>query len=150
MAKIGVISDTHDVLRPQVKEILRTCDGIIHAGDFTREEILEELRLLGKVYVVRGNNDWSMESRLQDVLRFEIEGLRFALAHEKWKIPVDLRDVDVVVFGHSHQYFQEEIDGRLWLNPGSCGRRRFWTELTMAVLYAENGRYYVERVDLEG
>ena len=65
-------------------------------------------------------------------------------------MPTDLADADVVIFGHSHQYFQEEIDGRLWLNPGSCGRRRFWTELTMAVMYVENGRYYVERIDLEG
>lgn len=150
MAKIGIISDTHDVLRPQVMEILKTCDGIIHAGDFTREEILDQLRLLGKVYVVRGNNDWMMESPLQKVLRFEIEGLRFVMAHEKWEIPSNLEDVDVVIFGHSHQYYQEEREGKLWLNPGSCGRRRFWTELTMAVMYVENGRYYVERIDLEG
>ena len=150
MAKIGIISDTHDVLRPQVMEILRTCDATVHAGDFTQEEILDQLRLLGNVYVVKGNNDWMMRRPLQKVLRFEIEGRRFVMAQEKWDVPTDLADADVVIFGHSHQYFQEEIDGRLWLNPGSCGRRRFWTELTMAVMYVENGRYYVERIDLEG
>ena len=99
MAKIGIISDTHDVLRPQVMEILRTCDATVHAGDFTQEEILDQLRLLGNVYVVKGNNDWMMRSPLQKVLRFEIEGLRFVMAHEKWDVPTDLADADVLEAG---------------------------------------------------
>lgn len=149
MAKVGIISDTHDILRPQVKEILKTCDMIVHAGDLTRESILEELRLLGSVYVVHGNNDWSLMNKLQRVLRFEIEGLHFLMTHEKWNVPTDLEGVDVVIFGHSHKYFEEKIGGRLWLNPGGCGRRRFAQELTMAVMYVENGRYYVEKVELD-
>lgn len=148
MAKIGIISDTHDVLRPQVKEILGTCDAIIHAGDFTRESILEELRPMGAIYAVRGNNDWSLETKLRQVLRFEIDGLKFVMAHEKWNVPTDLAGIDVVIFGHSHKYFEETMDGRLWLNPGGCGRRRFAQELTMAVMYAEEGRYYVQKIEL--
>ncbi|MGI6070564.1 MAG: metallophosphoesterase family protein [Blautia sp.] len=150
MAKIGIISDTHDILRPQVKEILRTCDAIVHGGDFTKESILEELRPMASIYAVQGNNDWYMETKLRKVLRFEIEGVRFVLVHEKWNVPTDLTGVDVVIFGHTHKYFEETIDGRLWLNPGGCGRMRFGLGLTMAVLYAEKGRYYVQKVELNG
>lgn len=149
MAKIGILSDTHDILRPQVKEILSSCDAIVHAGDFTKECILDELRALGPVYLVKGNNDWYVQTPLQKVLRFEIAGMRFVMAHQKWDIPTDLKDVDTVIFGHSHQYFEEKIDGRLWLNPGGCGRRRFAQDLTMAVLYVENDRYYVQKINLD-
>lgn len=148
MAKIGVISDTHDLLRPQVTEILQGCDAILHAGDFTNEALLDELGRISSVYAVLGNNDWALRNRLKKNLRFEIEGFRFVMAHERWNVPTDLKDVDMVIFGHSHKYFQEVVDGRLWLNPGGCGRRRFAQELTMALLYLENGKYYVEKIEL--
>lgn len=150
MKKIAVISDTHNVLRSQVKEILKTCNGIIHAGDFTSESILDELRNMSFVYVVRGNNDRHWAANLRDTLCFEIEGVRFFLTHEKWKVSADLEEIDAVIFGHSHKYFKEEIDGRLWLNPGGCGRRRFTQELTMAVLYLENGKIVqVQKIGIE-
>lgn len=150
MKKIAVISDTHNVLRSQVKEILKTCDGIIHAGDFTSESILDELRKLSFVYVVKGNNDRNWAVNLRDTLCFEIEGVRFFLTHEKWKVSAELTGIDAVIFGHSHRYFREEIEGRLWLNPGGCGRRRFAQELTMAVLYLEDGRITeVQKIRIE-
>lgn len=134
MKRIAVISDTHNVLRPQVMEVLRGCDIIIHAGDFTSERILDELRHLASVYVVRGNNDKTWAAGLLDTLRFEIDGIRFFMTHDRRDIARNLEGVDVVIFGHSHKYYQEIIDGRLWLNPGGCGRPRFSQELTMAVL----------------
>lgn len=66
--KIGIISDTHGFLRAEVMEILRTCDCVLHAGDVTGEEILDELRLISSVYVVRGNNDWSLGKKLSKSL----------------------------------------------------------------------------------
>ena len=148
MTVIGILSDTHDILRPAVLDQLKGCDKILHAGDLTSESLLDTLGQLGDIYAVLGNNDRQLTGRLQKVLRFEIQGIRFEMAHEKRNIPGDLRDVDVVIFGHTHKYFQEKIGQRLWLNPGSCGRRRFSLELTMAKLYIENGKYYVQKIDI--
>ena len=149
MKRVGIISDTHDVLRCEVKEILKGCDAVIHGGDITTEEVLEEIRRLGNVYVVRGNNDWRFSEKLQKSLRFEIEGVRFFLTHDKRDVSRRLEDVDVVIFGHSHKYYQETIDGRLWLNPGACGRPRFGLGLTMAVMEIEEGQFQVEKISLD-
>lgn len=138
MIKIAVISDTHNVLRPQVVEKIKKCDAVIHAGDFTSEAILDELRRLSQVWVVRGNNDKSWAGALKDTLRFEIGGVHFFLTHDRRDIARDLEGVDVVIFGHSHKYFQDIVDGRLWLNPGGCGRPRFAQPLTMAVMTIED------------
>lgn len=148
MIKVAILSDTHNLLRPQVLEIARECQGIIHAGDFSSERVLDSLRPLGNVYVVRGNNDQSWAGYLKDTLRFQIGGVRFFLTHNKKDVDRHLDDVDVVIFGHSHKYFQQIIDGRLWLNPGSCGYSRFGGEVTMAVMEIdENNRTWtVEKV----
>lgn len=148
LKKIGIISDTHDVLRDDVRDILKTCDGIIHGGDVTTETVLEELRTLGNVYVVRGNNDWRFRRILQESLRFEIEGVHFFITHDRRNISRNLEGIDVVIFGHSHQYFQKMVDGRLWLNPGSCGRPRFGGGLSMAVMKISQGHYQVEKIVL--
>ena len=124
MAKrIGIISDTHGLLRPEVISILKTCDCILHAGDVDRPEILDQLRYLGSLYVVRGNNDRDWAEKLSVTLRFKIEGTEFFMTHNKKDVAWDLGTAQVVIFGHSHHYFEKMIDGRLWLNPGSCGRR---------------------------
>lgn len=70
------------------------------------------------------------------------------MVHNKKEIPESLAGIDVVVFGHSHKYMERLIDGRLWLNPGSCGRRRFDLEITFAVMTVENGTYQVEKVTI--
>ena len=135
MKKVAIISDTHNVLRPQVLDICGSCDAIFHAGDFTRDEILDELRHLSRVYVVRGNNDVIWAHHLRDKLKFEYAGLNFFMTHEQRYVDRNLEGVDVVVFGHSHKYFESDIGGRLWLNPGSCGRPRFGGECSMVVMY---------------
>lgn len=147
MAKrIGIISDTHGLLRPEVLNILKTCDCILHGGDINSPEILDQLRPLASIYAVRGNNDREWAEGLAKTLRFQIEGVEFFMTHNKKDVAWDLGNAQVVVFGHTHKYFQERIDGRLWLNPGSCGKRRFDQEITMAVLTAENGNFQVERI----
>ena len=84
MAKrIGIISDTHGLLRPEVISILKTCDCILHAGDVDRPEILDQLRYLGSLYVVRGNNDRDWAEKLSVTLRFKIERTEFFMTHNK-------------------------------------------------------------------
>lgn len=147
MAKrIGIISDTHGLLRPEVLNILKTCDCILHGGDINSPEILDQLRPLASIYAVRGNNDREWAEGLAKTLRFQIEGVEFFMTHNKKDVAWDLGNAQVVVFGHMHKYFQDRIDGRLWLNPGSCGKRRFDQEITMAVLTAENGNFQVEKI----
>ncbi len=147
MAKrIGIISDTHGLLRPEVLNILKTCDCILHGGDINSPEILDQLRPLASIYAVRGNNDREWAEGLAKTLRFQIEGVEFFMTHNKKDVAWDLGNAQVVVFGHTHKYFQDRIDGRLWLNPGSCGKRRFDQEITMAVLTAENGNFQVEKI----
>ena len=148
--KIGIISDTHGLLRPQLLEILKTCDCILHGGDVNKPEILDQLRWLGNLYVVRGNNDKEWAEGLSENLRFTIGGVNFFMVHNKKNMAGNLDGVDVVVFGHSHKYFEKEVDGRLWLNPGSCGRRRFDQEITMAVMTVEDGSFEVEKIVIPG
>ena len=148
--KIGIISDTHGLLRPQVLEILKTCDCILHGGDVNKPEILDQLRWLGNLSVVRGNNDKEWAEGLSENLRFTIGGVNFFMVHNKKNMARNLDGVDVVVFGHSHKYFEKEVDGRLWLNPGSCGRRRFDQEITMAVMTVEDGSFEVEKIVIPG
>ena len=148
MAKrIGIISDTHGLLRPEVISILKTCDCILHAGDVDRPEILDQLRYLGSLYVVRGNNDRDWAEKLSVTLRFKIERTEFFMTHNKKDVAWDLKDTQIVIFGHTHTYFEKMIDDRLWLNPGSCGYPRFGGAVTMVVMEVDGAEYYVEKID---
>ena len=150
--RVAVISDTHGQLRRCVTAEVQDCDCILHAGDIIHESDLDELALYGNLYAVRGNNDlWTRGVRdLAGFLRFQIGGVSFYMVHDRWDVPRDLTGVDAVIFGHSHRYSEEWIDGRLWLNPGSCGRARFGGDVTMAKLLVREGRIVrAERIDLE-
>lgn len=147
--KMGIISDTHGLLREEVKERLKDCTYIFHAGDVDRPEILDELRTMGFLYVVRGNNDGYWAQNLRRSLNFSVGNVKFFMVHDRKDAAWELGDTQVVIFGHSHKYFCQEIDGRLWLNPGSCGRNRFGGEVTMAVMTVENGSWEVEKIVLQ-
>lgn len=147
--RVAVMADTHGVLRPEVESILETCDVIVHAGDFDNQMLYHKLNVNQPLYAVRGNNDRGWSGGLGQVNRFEIGGVKFIMAHERVDIPSVLKDIQVVIFGHSHMYYQQEISGRLWLNPGSCGYKRFTLPLSMAVMTIEDGTYEVETVWLE-
>lgn len=146
--KIAILSDTHGLLRPRVVEFLKTADVILHGGDINRQSIVDELRQYAPLYVVRGNNDKEWAEGLPHHLTVTLGGLRFFMVHNKKELPADLTDVDVVVFGHSHKYFQEEKDGVLWLNPGSCGPRRFHQEITLMMADVEDGKISVEKITI--
>lgn len=150
MAKrIGVLSDTHGLLRPEVLSALSGCDAIIHGGDINKPEILEQLEKIAPVYVVRGNNDKEWAEHLPITLTFQIDQCRFFLVHNKKQVPGDLTGIQAVIFGHSHKYFAQELEGRLWLNPGSCGKRRFDQEITLAMLTVDGSSLSVEKIDIQ-
>ena len=146
--KIGIISDTHGLLRPEVLSALNGCEAILHAGDICRQEILDELGKTARVYVVRGNNDKEWAENIPVLLDFEIAGLRVFMTHKKTDLPDDLSPYDLVVFGHSHKYEESHRGKTLLLNPGSCGPRRFNQPITLAIMDIEDRIIAVTRIDI--
>ena len=144
--KLAILSDTHGLLRPEVAEHLKTADAILHGGDINKPGIVEQLEQYAPLYVVRGNNDKEWAEQIPHDLTITLGGVTFYMVHNKKEVPADLTGVDAVVFGHSHKYLLEEKDGVLWLNPGSCGPRRFHQEITMMMAEAEDGTLRVEKI----
>ena len=144
--KIAVLSDTHGLLRPEVLDKINGCDAILHGGDINKQAILDELAKIAPVYAVRGNNDKEWAEDLPKHLTVTLGGVTFFMVHNKKDVPRDLGDAQVVVFGHSHKYFEQQQEGRLWLNPGSCGRRRFDQEITMATMTIDGTDYQVQKL----
>ena len=150
---MGVLSDTHDLLRPETLRALEGCSLILHAGDVTRPEILDRLRAVAPVRAVRGNCDRDWTDPLPETLEFDLYGYRVFMTHRKKHLPKDLGSYDLVVTGHTHEYRSEEIispGGRrtLLLDPGSCGPARFSLPCTLAVLTVTSGGLSVTRIDL--
>ena len=115
--RLGVISDTHGVLRDEVIEKLQGCDYIIHAGDVGGKEIIDKLESITKTFVVRGNNDkdeWGLT--LPEYKEIEMDEVLIYVVHNKADIPTDLKEVDLVIYGHSHKFSNEKIDNIVYLN----------------------------------
>lgn len=149
MKRIGVLSDTHGKLREEVAEILRECDVILHAGDINTPKVMESLQAIAPLYIVRGNADKEWAEEIPEMLSEEICGLQVFMVHNKKQIPKDTGDYDLVVFGHSHKYEERKEGNCLYLNPGSCGPRRFSQPVTIAVLEVEEaGNLRVIRKDI--
>ena len=146
MTTVAILSDTHGLLREEVKEQLATADVIIHAGDINTMEIVEQLRGYAPLYVVRGNNDKEWAEELPHCLQFQIEGVRIFLVHNKKDIPKDIKEVDVIIYGHSHRYDDRMIEGFHMFNPGSCGNRRFDLEITMAIMHVDGSAYEIDKI----
>lgn len=147
--KLGVISDTHGVLRDEVIEHLTGCDYIIHAGDVGNKDIIDKLDNITKTFVVRGNNDkdeWGLT--LPEYREIEMDEILIYLVHDKVDIPKDLKEVDLVIYGHSHKFSNEKIDNIVYLNPGACGRKRFSLPLSMAIVEVNLDDIRVEKIDL--
>ena len=146
--KLAIISDTHGLLRPEVIEHIEGVDAILHGGDINKQSVVDELRRYAPLYVVRGNNDKDWAADIPHELTVTLGGVTFYMVHNKKEVPANLSGVDAVVFGHSHRYFQEERSGVLWLNPGSCGPRRFDQEITLMLAEAEGGRLRVQKITI--
>ncbi|QNL87462.1 Metallophosphoesterase family protein [Pseudomonas putida] len=138
--KIGVIADTHGLLRPEAIDALVGCELIVHAGDIGKPQVLEVLEALAPLRVVRGNNDLKLPwaAQLADELRFDLAGRQTLLVHDIADVPHELdAAVQVVITGHSHKPMIDWREGRLYLNPGSAGPRRFKLPVTVAVIEIE-------------
>ena len=151
--KIGILSDTHDLLRPEVIEHLKGSDAILHGGDISSQRILDQLEQIAPVKAVRGNNDKEWAEHLPLFLDFELGGLHFFMTHKKKDLPKDLTPYDLVIYGHSHQFannWQESSGSHrtLLLNPGSCGPRRFAQPITMAILTIDVDGWIVKQISI--
>jgi len=128
MLRVGLISDTHGLLRPEAKAFLQGSDYIVHAGDICEQGVLDELATLAPLVAVRGNNDkgeWA--NRLSETELLQVGTVGVYVIHDLSQLHLNpaAAGVRVVVSGHSHKPVVKERDGVLYVNPGSAGRRRF-------------------------
>lgn len=149
---LGVISDTHGLLRTEAVEALRGSDHILHAGDIGAREILDTLGRIAPVTAVRGNVDiepWA--GKLPSAELVEIGGVSIYLLHDLAQLDLkpEAAGFRAVVYGHSHQPKMKEKNGVLYFNPGSAGPRRFKLPVSLGRLRVDDGRVQGELVKLE-
>jgi putative phosphoesterase len=148
---IGVISDTHGLLRPEALAALQGAQHIIHAGDIGAPEVLVALAAIAPVTAVRGNNDkgaWA--ARIPATALFEAEGVAIHILHDLGELDLEptAAGFGAVIAGHSHQPSQDERNGVLYFNPGSAGPRRFRLPVCVGRLYVDKGAVRGELVTL--
>ncbi len=149
---IGLISDTHGLLRPGAVEALRGCDAIIHAGDVGDPDILPALAALAPLVAVRGNIDTGrLAAILPETATLHVEAVAIHVLHDVSALGLDPAEagIRVVVSGHSHRPQTRERDGVLLVNPGSAGRRRFSLPITLGRLLIHGSRVNAELIELE-
>ena len=152
MPRIGVISDTHGLLRPQALAALRGSDLIVHAGDIGAREVLEVLRSIAPVTAVRGNNDRDAWARaIPERATVRVGGATLYVIHDLHAVTSNLKAAGyaAVITGHSHRPVLAERDGVLYVNPGSAGPRRFTLPVAVARLQVRQGRVTGEVVLLD-
>lgn len=147
---VGLISDTHGRLDPRVAAVLGGTERILHAGDVGRPEVLWELQTISPVLAVRGNVDfWELPGEeLASLARITLLGHRITVVHNRGDLPKGAGDEsDVIVFGHSHMPLVQDIDGVLWVNPGSASQsRRSKIGRSVGILELEEGRHPKARI----
>ncbi len=148
---IGVISDTHGLLRPEAVTALAGVELIIHAGDIGNPQVLEALARIAPVHAVRGNTDradWAAD--LPHTRVVEVGGILLYVLHELFTLDLDpaAAGFAAVIFGHSHSPHRERKNGVLYLNPGSAGPRRFRLPVTLALLRLQNNGLISEFIEL--
>lgn len=141
--RVGVVSDTHGLLRPEAVHVLRGSDTIVHAGDIGSPDVLSALGELAPVLAVRGNNDhgpWADKLPLTESL--ELGGASIYVIHDLHELDLDPRAAghSVVISGHSHRPLSEKRDGVLFFNPGSAGPRRFRLPISVGIIVVEGVR----------
>jgi uncharacterized protein len=151
--RVGLISDTHGLLRPEAERALDGVDLIVHAGDVGHPEVLRRLKSIAPVFAVRGNVDteaWAQELPLTTLV--DAGGASFYVLHNLREL--DLRPeaarFDFVISGHTHQAEQAERQGVIYVNPGSAGPRRFHLPVTLALLDLGKKPWRAKFVELQG
>jgi putative phosphoesterase len=151
---IGLIADTHGLVRPAVHEALKGVEIILHAGDVGGSDILEELRLIAPVGAVFGNIDPPGMPGLSESIDIEIGGLRIHVSHgNEVGSPTPERlaacyDSDVVVYGHSHRQLVTRLNGQLFVNPGAAGPRRFKLSASVGIMRLADKKAEVSIIDI--
>ncbi len=146
---IGIISDTHGLLRPAAVTALSGCELILHAGDVGGPEILAGLRRVAPVVAVRGNiDDGPWADTLCEGETVVVAGLRLHVRH--LRVELDAEEADVMISGHSHLPVVERVRGVLYVNPGSAGPRRFRLPVSVAVLDIADGKARARIVEIAG
>jgi putative phosphoesterase len=143
MKRVGLISDTHGLLRQPVLDFLQGCDLILHAGDICDAQVLRRLGEIAPVTAVRGNNDWGpWADRLDESELVNVDGVEIFVVHDLSHLTrhARARAARVVVSGHSHKPVVQERDGVLFVNPGSAGPRRFKLPIAAGELRIEGGQ----------
>lgn len=135
--RVGIISDTHGLLRREAEQALRGVQLIVHAGDVGSPEVLDQLKAIAPVFAVRGNVDsepWALELPLTTVV--EAGGATFYVLHNLRDLDLrpDAAQIDFVISGHTHQPVQSQQNGVIYVNPGSAGPKRFHLPVTLALL----------------
>ena len=148
---IGVISDTHGLVRPEALTALKGVELIIHGGDIGKPEVLQSLCSIAPVYAIRGNNDrdiWAQ--KLPDILELQVNGIKHYMIHNVNELGIDLNAAGIraVISGHSHKPSIVQRDDVLFVNPGSAGPRRFKLPVTIARLEIHRGSLRSEILDL--
>jgi uncharacterized protein len=149
--RVGLISDTHGLVREEAIAALTGCRHILHAGDIDEPEVLVKLRKLAPVTVVRGNNDrgaWAAAIPVYDMVEFG--AVSVYIRHDQAELDIDPRAAGfrVMMFGHSHKPLVETRDGVLFVNPGSAGPRRFRLPVTVGELLIAGDRVQARIVEL--
>jgi len=151
---VGLISDTHGLIRPGVHDALEGVELILHAGDVGGPEILDELRLIAPIKAVFGNTDPAGDPTLADRIDLQLGGVRIHVSHGHEvgsPTPAKLAaryDADIVVYGHTHRQLVTKLDRQLFVNPGAAGPKRFSLSPSVARLSIAGGRMEVKIVDL--
>lgn len=151
MTNVGLISDTHGLLRPEAVAYLRGCDVILHAGDIGEAEVITGLEAIAPVHAIRGNVDrkpWALA--YPETHLVEIEDVSIYLVHSKDWLDIDpvAAGIDVVLFGHSHKPLVEEVDGATFVNPGSAGPRRFSLPIASGRMAVNGQAFEIELTEL--
>ncbi len=150
--RVGLISDTHGLIREEALAFLWGCDQIIHAGDIGGPEILDALANIAPVVAVRGNNDTGVwASELLEVRQLQLESKSFYVLHDMAQLDVDPlpAGISVVICGHSHRPVVQHRDGVTYINPGSAGPRRFNLPVTMGELIIRKNAVTPRIISLE-
>ena len=135
--KIAILSDTHGLLRPEVRNALEGCEHILHAGDIADKKTYDDIASIAPATFVRGNADKDWAAFIPEEQEIKLFGINIYVLHNKKYIRKDLSGTDIVIYGHSHKYEDYEENGIRFLNPGSCGPRRFHQPVTMMLLTIE-------------
>ncbi|MDF2594375.1 MAG: uncharacterized protein K0R69_716 [Clostridia bacterium] len=151
--RIGIISDTHGLLRQEFIQAFKGCELIFHAGDIGKQEMLDELKKIAPVVVVKGNNDrdsWAENLPIENLTK--ADGKEIYMIHDLKESQIAFEnsdiDIDIVISGHSHIYKEETKENVLYLNPGGAGPKRLGRATTAMLLKIEDGIVKIQKVEL--